>query len=85
MIFCSISLTIFVSYFLKLAEIFSKDGMSFLASCQNLVPRPWVIDDLDTFKLKWSKKSWKKAGFMFSFIYPSLFSMLKLLCVLILY
>ncbi|KAK7841454.1 uncharacterized protein CFP56_015437 [Quercus suber] len=46
----------------QLAEIFSKDGMSFLASCQNLVPRPWVIDDLDTFKLKWSKKSWKKAG-----------------------
>ncbi|GMY39187.1 damage-control phosphatase At2g17340-like [Fagus crenata] len=45
----------------QLAEIFSKDGMSFLASCQNLVPRPWVIDDLDTFKLKWSKKSWKKA------------------------
>lgn len=45
----------------QLAEVFSKDGMSFLASCQNLVPRPWVVDDLDTFKLKWSKKSWKKA------------------------
>ncbi|GAB4838679.1 hypothetical protein Ancab_028224 [Ancistrocladus abbreviatus] len=45
----------------QLAEVFSKDGMSFLASCQNLVPRPWVIDDLETFKLKWSKKSWKKA------------------------
>ncbi|XP_015571856.2 damage-control phosphatase At2g17340 isoform X2 [Ricinus communis] len=45
----------------QLAEIFSRDGMSFLASCQNLVPRPWVIDDLDTFKVKWSKKSWKKA------------------------
>ncbi|KAL6271001.1 hypothetical protein ACE6H2_027912 [Prunus campanulata] len=45
----------------QLAEVFSKDGMSFLASCQNLVPRPWVIDDLDAFKLKWSKKSWKKA------------------------
>ncbi|XP_059435336.1 damage-control phosphatase At2g17340-like [Corylus avellana] len=45
----------------QLAEVFSKDGMSFLASCQNLVPRPWVIDDLDNFKLKWSKKSWKKA------------------------
>ena len=48
--------------FLKLAEVFSKDGMSFLASCQNLVPRPWVIDDLDTFKLKWSKNPWKKAS-----------------------
>jgi hypothetical protein len=48
---------------LKLAEVFSKDGMSFLASCQNLVPRPWVIDDLDAFKVKWSKKSWKKASF----------------------
>ncbi|KAI8011953.1 Damage-control phosphatase [Camellia lanceoleosa] len=33
----------------QLAELFSKDGMSFLASCQNLVPRPWVIDDLDAF------------------------------------
>nr|DAD46501.1 TPA_asm: hypothetical protein HUJ06_016438 [Nelumbo nucifera] len=45
----------------KLAEIFAKDGMSFLASCQNIVPRPWVIDDLDTLKLKWSRKPWKKA------------------------
>lgn len=45
----------------QLAEVFSKDGMSFLASCQNLVSRPWVIDDLDAFKLKWSKKSWRKA------------------------
>ncbi|KAK9164757.1 hypothetical protein Syun_005659 [Stephania yunnanensis] len=44
----------------QLAEVFAKDGMSFLASCQNLVPRPWVIDDLDAFKLKWGKKSWKK-------------------------
>lgn len=44
----------------QLAEVFSKDGMSFLASCQNLVPRPWVIDDFDAFKLKWSKKPWKK-------------------------
>lgn len=44
----------------QLAEVFSKDGMSFLASCQNLVPRPWVIDDLDSFKLKWTRKSWKK-------------------------
>ncbi|GMN50126.1 hypothetical protein TIFTF001_019288 [Ficus carica] len=45
----------------QLAEVFSRDGMSFLASCQNLVPRPWVIDDLDTFRVKWSKKPWKKA------------------------
>ncbi|KAK7278361.1 hypothetical protein RJT34_23389 [Clitoria ternatea] len=44
----------------ELAEAFSKNGMSFSATCQNLVPRPWVIDDLDTFKMKWSKKSWKK-------------------------
>ncbi|XP_076944795.1 damage-control phosphatase At2g17340-like [Bidens hawaiensis] len=44
-----------------LAELFSKDGMSFLASCQNIVPRPWVIDDLDAFLSKWSKKPWKKA------------------------
>ncbi|KAL9244912.1 hypothetical protein vseg_018626 [Gypsophila vaccaria] len=45
----------------QLAEVFSKDGMSFLASCQNLVPRPWVIDDLDAFKMNWTKKSWHKA------------------------
>ncbi|KAL8154482.1 damage-control phosphatase At2g17340-like [Apium graveolens] len=45
----------------QLAELFSKDGMSFLASCQNLVPRPWVIDDLDKFIVNWCKKSWKKA------------------------
>ncbi|XP_061339020.1 damage-control phosphatase At2g17340-like isoform X2 [Gastrolobium bilobum] len=44
----------------QLAEVFSKDGMSFLGTCENLVPRPWVIDDLDTCKMKWSKKSWKK-------------------------
>ncbi|CAI0471302.1 unnamed protein product [Linum tenue] len=46
----------------QLAEVFSRDGMSFLASCQNLVPRPWVVDDLDSFKVRWSKKSWKKAS-----------------------
>jgi hypothetical protein len=37
--------------------------MSFLASCQNLVSRPWVIDDLDAFKSKWTKKSWEKVFF----------------------
>ncbi|CAA0827726.1 Uncharacterised conserved protein (UCP030210 [Striga hermonthica] len=45
----------------QLAEIFAKDGMSFQASCQNLVPRPWVIDDLNKFILKWARRSWKKA------------------------
>ncbi|KAG7584125.1 hypothetical protein ISN44_As08g036080 [Arabidopsis suecica] len=45
----------------QLAEVFSKDGISFLATCQNLVPRPWVIDDLDNFQAKWIKKPWKKA------------------------
>ncbi|PKU63305.1 Uncharacterized protein MA16_Dca013349 [Dendrobium catenatum] len=45
----------------QLAEVFAKDGLSFLASCQNLVSRPWVIDDLDSFKTNWAKKSWKKA------------------------
>lgn len=52
-------------YLLKLAEVFAKDGMSFLASCQSLVSRPWVIDDLDLFKLKWSRKSWKKVYLFF--------------------
>ncbi|PPD67672.1 hypothetical protein GOBAR_DD35449 [Gossypium barbadense] len=56
-------------YLWKLAEVFSRDGMSFLASCQNLVPRPWVIDDLDTFKAKWNKKSWKKASPSYAVIF----------------
>ncbi|XP_020399257.1 pantothenate kinase 4 isoform X1 [Zea mays] len=49
----------------QLAEVFAKDGMSFLASCQNLVSRPWVIDDLDAFKSKWTKKSWEKVAAAF--------------------
>ncbi|KAL5068433.1 hypothetical protein RYX36_019320 [Vicia faba] len=44
----------------ELAEIFSRDGMSFSTTCENLLPRPWIIDDLDTLKMRWSKKSWKK-------------------------
>ncbi|KAE9589713.1 hypothetical protein Lalb_Chr21g0311871 [Lupinus albus] len=44
----------------QLAEVFSREGMSFSATCRNLAPRPWVIDDLDTFKMKWTNKSWKK-------------------------
>ncbi|KAL8536257.1 hypothetical protein ACS0TY_011768 [Phlomoides rotata] len=47
----------------QLAELFAKDGMSFQASCQNLLPRPWVIDDLDNFISKWGRKSWKKVVF----------------------
>ncbi|KAG4911048.1 uncharacterized protein At2g17340-like isoform X2 [Glycine soja] len=44
----------------QLAEVFSRDGVSFSTTCQNLVPRPWIIDDLETFRIAWSKKSWKK-------------------------
>ncbi|XP_020210406.1 uncharacterized protein At2g17340 isoform X2 [Cajanus cajan] len=44
----------------QLVEVFSRDGVSFSTTCQNLVPRPWVIDDLETFKINWSRKSWKK-------------------------
>ncbi|CAK8572156.1 unnamed protein product [Lathyrus sativus] len=44
----------------ELAEVFSRDGMSFSTTCENLLPRPWIIDDLDTLKMRWSKKSWKK-------------------------
>ncbi|XP_073225646.1 uncharacterized protein [Cicer arietinum] len=43
-----------------LAEVFPRDGVSFSTTCENLLPRPWIIDDLDTLKLKWSNKSWKK-------------------------
>ncbi|ESQ50778.1 hypothetical protein EUTSA_v10022748mg [Eutrema salsugineum] len=46
----------------QLAEVFSRDGgISFLDTSQNLVSRPWVIDDLENFKAKWIKKRWKKA------------------------
>lgn len=45
----------------KLAELFSKNGMSFLASCQSLVPRPWVIDDLDAFVMRFTQGTWRKA------------------------
>ncbi|KAK8568377.1 hypothetical protein V6N13_106302 [Hibiscus sabdariffa] len=31
----------------QLAEVFSRDGMPFLASCQNLVPRPWAVIFVD--------------------------------------
>lgn len=62
---------------LKLAEVFSKDGMSFLASCQNLVPRPWVIDDLDAFKAKWGKKTWKKASLVKLFMLQDTVSSVK--------
>ncbi|EPS59987.1 hypothetical protein M569_14816, partial [Genlisea aurea] len=44
----------------QLAELFAKDGMSFRASCQNLVPRPWVIDDTESFVSKFVQKVWKK-------------------------
>ncbi|GAU43597.1 hypothetical protein TSUD_27990 [Trifolium subterraneum] len=46
----------------QLAEAFSRDGMSFSATCETLLPRPWIIDDLDTLKMRWSNKSWKKAN-----------------------
>ncbi|KAG5394262.1 hypothetical protein IGI04_024225 [Brassica rapa subsp. trilocularis] len=45
----------------QLAEVFSRDGLSFLATSQNLVPKPWVIDDLDSFQSNWFKNHWKKA------------------------
>ncbi|XP_057735594.1 damage-control phosphatase At2g17340-like isoform X1 [Arachis stenosperma] len=45
---------------IELAEAFSRDGMSFSSACEKLVARPWIIDDLDTFKMKWRKKKWKK-------------------------
>jgi hypothetical protein len=46
----------------KLAEIYSSSGMSFQDSFEKLLPRPWVIDDLDQFKQKWLRKPWKKVG-----------------------
>ncbi|EFJ08842.1 hypothetical protein SELMODRAFT_447908 [Selaginella moellendorffii] len=45
----------------ELAEMYKSDGMSFVKSVEKLLPRPWVIDDLDKFKLMWLRRSWKKA------------------------
>ncbi|KAI3753016.1 hypothetical protein L2E82_25060 [Cichorium intybus] len=45
----------------QLANLFSKDGMSFLVNCQNIVYRSYAIDNLDTLIPKWGKKPWKKA------------------------
>lgn len=44
----------------QLAELFASSGISFLRSFEKLLPRPWVIDDLEQFKLQWLRKSWKK-------------------------
>ena len=61
----SSSLTDSCLFFLKLAEVFSRDGLSFLATSQNLVPKPWVIDDLDSFQSNWFKNHWKKVTPLF--------------------
>lgn len=45
----------------KLAELFASNSMSFVNSYEKLLPRPWVIDDLEQFRLRWLRKSWKKA------------------------
>ncbi|KAI5397760.1 hypothetical protein KIW84_063540 [Lathyrus oleraceus] len=52
----------------ELAEVFSRDGMSFSTTCENLLPRPWIVDDLDALKMRWSKKSWKKASVVLIFV-----------------
>ncbi|MCO5574224.1 hypothetical protein L7F22_028006 [Adiantum nelumboides] len=44
----------------QLAELFAGNGMSFLGSYEKLLPRPWVIDDLEQFKLRWLRKTWKE-------------------------
>jgi hypothetical protein len=49
-----------LSGFLKLAEIFESTGSNFQDSFEKLLPRPWVLDDLDLFKQKWLRKPWKK-------------------------
>jgi len=45
----------------QLAEIFESAGSNFQDSFEKLLPRPWVLDDLDLFKQKWIRKPWKKA------------------------
>ncbi|CAM6104325.1 unnamed protein product [Calypogeia fissa] len=45
----------------ELAERYETSGCSFQGSVDQLLPRPWIIDDLDKFKDKWLRKPWKKA------------------------
>jgi hypothetical protein len=62
----------------QLAEVFSRDGISFLATSQNLVPRPWVIDDLNKFQAKWVKKPWKKVTCLFCALSNAMFRLQRL-------
>lgn len=57
--------------FVKLAEIFESAGSNFQDSFEKLLPRPWVLDDLDLFKQKWLRKPWKKVR---TFRFKQLFS-----------
>eukprot|EP00246_Nothoceros_aenigmaticus_P000434 TRINITY_DN10636_c0_g1_i2.p1 TRINITY_DN10636_c0_g1~~TRINITY_DN10636_c0_g1_i2.p1 ORF type:complete len:368 (-),score=46.36 TRINITY_DN10636_c0_g1_i2:593-1696(-) len=43
-----------------LAEAYATKGLSFQSCFEYLVPRPWVIDDTDTFRAKWLRNAWKK-------------------------
>ena len=49
-----------LSEFVKLAEIFASAGSNFQDSFEKLLPRPWVLDDLDHFKQRWLRKPWKR-------------------------
>lgn len=45
----------------ELAERYDAKGCSYKESVTQLLPRPWVVDDLDAFKAKWLRKPWQKA------------------------
>lgn len=44
----------------SLAEAYASKGLSFQSCFEYLVPRPWVIDDVDRFKAKWVRNVWRK-------------------------
>eukprot|EP00897_Mesotaenium_endlicherianum_P007483 jgi/Mesen1/6763/ME000346S05945 len=42
------------------AQMFEDHKMTFEGTYENLLPRPWVFDDLDKFIAAWLSKTWKK-------------------------
>ena len=60
-IFSSLSLFAII---LQTVNMFEKEGVNFETVFERLLPRPWVIDDLDQFKSAFIKKTWKKVDFL---------------------
>lgn len=45
-------------------DLFEKGELSFEKSFQQLLPRPWVVDNVDQFVDAWTDKQWRKVRLM---------------------